>query len=169
MDKRSQAQRFTEMCAPYASMVYRHCLLMLKNPAEAEDAAQESMLKAFRALGNYRGEGVAGWLHRIAHNTCLDILKSARNQRESLLPEDAPELPDESPTPEEVYQQRAEKERLWTAVRQLPLEQQTILSLYYGESMKLPQIAQALGLPEGTVKSRMSRAKTNLSKILSKE
>ena len=168
MDERSRAQKFTDMCAPYAPMVYRHCLLMLKRPEEAEDAAQDAMLKAFRSLDKYRGEGVARWLYRIAHNTCLDVLKSARHQREGLLPEDAPETPDDSPTPEEIYQQSSAKEQLWAAVSTLPEEQQAVLALYYGENMDYAEIAQALQLPQGTVKSRLNRAKDGLRKILQK-
>ena len=57
-----KAQRFSEECGPYAGMVYRHCLHMLSRPEEAEDAAQESMLRAFRAYDGYRGEGKEGGL-----------------------------------------------------------------------------------------------------------
>ena len=81
---RPTAEAFERLCAPYSGMVYRHCLHMLGNPHEAEDAAQESMLRAFRAFDAFRGDAVASWLFRIAHNTCLDILKSARVRRESL-------------------------------------------------------------------------------------
>ena len=69
---RPTAEAFERLCAPYSGMVYRHCLHMLGNPHEAEDAAQESMLRAFRAFDAFRGDAVASWLFRIAHNTCLD-------------------------------------------------------------------------------------------------
>ena len=72
---RPTAEAFERLCAPYSGMVYRHCLHMLGNPHEAEDAAQESMLRAFRAFDGFRGDAVASWLFRIAHNTCLDILE----------------------------------------------------------------------------------------------
>ena len=75
---------FEQRCGPYASMVYRHCLHMLRNEQEAQDAAQESMLRAYRAYPSFRGKGVAKWLYAIAHNTCLDVLKSARYRREQL-------------------------------------------------------------------------------------
>ena len=97
-----KAQRFSEECGPYAGMVYRHCLHMLSRPEEAEDAAQESMLRAFRAYDGYRGEGTATWLYRIAHNTCLDILRSARWKRETLPYDGLPETVEPSPTPEDV-------------------------------------------------------------------
>ena len=64
---RPTAEAFERLCAPYSGMVYRHCLHMLGNPHEAEDAAQESMLRAFRAFDAFRGDAVASWLFRIAH------------------------------------------------------------------------------------------------------
>ena len=162
------ARRFEEMCAPYAPMVYRHCLHMLRHPQEAEDAAQESMLRAFRAFGAFHGSGVASWLFRIAHNTCLDVLKSARYQRESVTLDGSEyDLQDDAPTPETAYVRRAEEDALWQAVLRLPQEQQALLNLFYGEGMEYEAIAHATGLRMGTVKSRLSRAKEQLRKILS--
>lgn len=162
-------QDFEQRCAPYAGMVYRHCLHMLRNVHEAEDAAQESMLRAFRAYPSFRGKGVASWMYAIAHNTCLDVLKSARYRREHLTL-DQPDAPFDAvsgaPTPEEAYVQSAENERLWQLILELPQEQQTMLSLYYGEQMTYEQIALATGTQCGTVKSRLNRAKNALAKKL---
>ena len=166
---RRQTDDFEQRCAPYAGMVYRHCLHMLKNVHEAEDAAQESMLRAFRAYSSFRGKGVASWLYAIAHNTCLDILKSARYRREMLTlddPENEFEHKADTLAPDERYVQSAEDERLWQLVMTLPQDQQTILSLFYGEGMTYEQIAQATGARIGTVKSRLNRAKENLGKKL---
>ena len=158
---------FEQKCAPYAGMVYRHCLHMLKNVHEAEDAAQESMLRAFRAYPSFRGKGVASWLFAIAHNTCLDILRSARWRRESLTLDDA-EKPfqqaDGAPDPEAAYVNRAEDDRLWELISTLKPEQQTMLALYYGENMSYEDIARATGTRVGTVKSRLNRAKEQLAK-----
>ncbi len=167
--RRPTASDFEVRCAPYAPMVYRHCLHMLKNVHEAEDAAQESMLRAFRAYPSFRGKGVASWLYAIAHNTCLDILKSARYRREMMTlddPENDFQQADQSPAPDEAYVKKAEDEQLWQLVMTLPQEQQTMLSLYYGENMSYEDIAKATGVRVGTVKSRLSRAKENLMKKL---
>ena len=160
---------FEQRCAPYAGMVYRHCLHMLKNVHEAEDAAQESMLRAFRAYPAFRGKGVASWLYAIAHNTCLDVLKSARYRREMAVlddPETTIQQTDSAPNPEAAYLEKAENDRLWQMVMALSQEQQTILSLYYGEQMTYEQIAAATDMRIGTVKSRLSRAKEALAKKL---
>ena len=162
-------QDFEQRCAPYAGMVYRHCLHMLKNVHEAEDAAQESMLRAFRAYPSFRGKGVASWLYAIAHNTCLDVLKSARYCREMTTlddPENDFQQTDDAPTPEAAYVKKAEDERLWQMVMELPEDQQTILSLFYGENMSYEAIAQATGIRTGTVKSRLSRARESLGRKL---
>ena len=164
------AEKFERVCAPYSGMVYRHCLHMLHNPHDAEDAAQEAMLRAFRAFGRFHGAGVATWLYRIAHNTCLDVLKSARVKRESVTLDawrDAGgDVPDASPTPEQAYEADAQTQALWQAVLSLPEQQQTLLSLFYGEGLSYEQIASATGLRDGTVKSRLSRAKDALRKRL---
>ncbi len=170
--KRRTAQEFEVQCAPYAPMVYRHCLHMLKNVHEAEDAAQETMLRAYRAFASFRGKGTASWLYAIAHNTCLDILKSARYRRETATlddPESDFQISDASPAPDEAYVRKAEDEALWNLVMQLPQEQQTILSLFYGENMSYEDIARATGTRIGTVKSRLSRAKENLAKKLEQQ
>lgn len=166
---RRSADDFEQRCAPYAGMVYRHCLHMLQNVHEAEDAAQESMLRAFRAYPSFRGKGVASWLYAIAHHTCLDVLKSARYRREQITiddPQSTFQQADPSLTPEEAYVLKEENERLWQLVTTLSEEQQTIFSLYYGEQMTYEQIAQATGMRTGTVKSRLSRAKEALARKL---
>lgn len=157
---------FEQACAPYSGMVYRHCLHMLKNPQEAEDAAQDCMLRALRSYGSFRGSGVATWLFRIAHNTCLDILKSARYQRECAVldSETFGERADPSATPEESYLRSAEAQRLREAILTLPQEQQALLTLFYGENMRYEEMAAATGLRVGTIKSRLSRAKEALRK-----
>ena len=164
------AREFEALCAPYSAMVYRHCLMMLRHPQEAEDAAQETMLRAFRAFSRKSGKGMAAWLFTIAHNTCLDVQKSARDRRESATLEqwrDAHGDPeDPALTPEAAYVRSAEDERLWRAVETLSPQQQLLITLYYGENLSYEQIAQAANLRPGTVKSGLSRAKDALRQKL---
>ena len=163
------AEAFERRCGPYAPMVYRHCLHMLRHPQEAEDAAQESMLRAFRAFDTLTGDGVATWLFRIAHNTCLDILKSARMRHRQPMPEGWEETADPAPTPDEQYARKAAKEALWQAVARLKPEQQLLLELYYGQQMNYSDMAAATGIAEGTLKSRLSRAREALKSLLQAE
>lgn len=167
----SLAERFEAACAPYSGMVYRHCLQMLHHREEAEDAAQEAMLRAFRAFEKHRGDRVASWLYTIAHNVCLDVLKSARMRKEtaSLNDENAPDVPDGASTPEQQHFAKQEKQALWRLIQTLPQNQQVLLQLYYGEGLDYEQLAQATGVSLGTVKSRLNRAKQQLRTLLADE
>ena len=162
---------FESVCAPYSAMVYRHCFQMLKTREEAEDAAQETMIRAFRAFSRYRGKGVATWLFQIAHNICLDVLKSSRMKhgRYTETIDETTTIKDKELNPEERYVKSSEAERLSQAVQTLSIEEQTLLSLYYSQGLSYSELSEALGLNEGTVKSRLNRAKGKLRKRLSKD
>ena len=162
---------FAELCAPFSPMVYRHCLQMLGQEADAQDAAQEAMVRAYRAMPRFLGQsGIATWLYRIAHNTCLDILKRPQRKRESASMEQLreagfePQAPGD--TPESAYERKAEAQRLASAIAKLPRDQQTLLNLRYGENYSYEELARATGLREGTVKSKLSRAKSRLQGLL---
>ncbi len=163
---------FEALCEPYVGMVYRHCLHMLGRPADAEDAAQETLLRAFRAMPRFMGQsGVSTWLFRIAHNTCLDALKRPARKAESasmerLREEEGFEPPAREEGPEARYVRGAEEERLWRAVETLPEEQRALINLRYGDNLSYEELARMTGLREGTVKSKLSRAKARLKELL---
>ena len=172
--RKGSAAAFEALAAPLEGLVYKLCLGMLHSPADAQDAAQEALLRAYRAMPRFRAESsFATWLYRIARNVCVDQLKSARvrNERSSLeaLGEAGFEPPDDAPAPDARYERAARQEALRAAIRALPDEQQTLLALRYGEGYSYEQLAEALRLPEGTVKSRLNRAKDRLRALLPKE
>ena len=161
------ADAFIALCAPLEGMVYRHCLQMLKNPTDAQDAAQETMLRAFRSFSAFEQRSEFGtWLYRIAHNVCLDALKRAHRRYESTsldtLRQSGFEPSGHNDSPEDAYVQKSEQERLQEAVLTLPEQKQALLSLRYGDGMSYLQIASAMGMPLGTVKSALNRAKEDL-------
>jgi RNA polymerase sigma-70 factor, ECF subfamily len=165
--RRGNADAFITLCGPYEGMVYRHCLQMLKNQADAQDAAQEAMLKAYRAFASFEERSeLATWLFKIAHNSCLDMLKRAYRQREGAslngMQEQGYDPPADGASPEDAYVQDSERSALREAVSTLPLRQQALLSLRYGDGMSYAQIAKAMNLALGTVKSALSRAKEDL-------
>lgn len=169
--RQGDAGAFEALCAPYAGMVYRHCLQMLGRPADAEDAAQETLLRAYRAIPRFVGNhGVASWLFRIAHNTCLDVLKRPMRKAESAsmeqLRQEGFEPAAKEAGPEEEYLRKADAQHLWAAVKQLPQDQQMLLTLRYGNQMRYDELARATGLKEGTVKSKLNRAKERLRGLL---
>jgi len=169
--RQGDADAFTALCAPLENMVYRHCLQMLRNPMDAQDATQEAMLRAYRSFPMFQGmSGVATWLFRIAHNVCLDFLKRPQAKRESAsleaLQQAGFDREDPNPNPEDRYLTQSERERLQSAIARLPDEQKALLSLRYGEGLSYDTLAQTLGLNPGTVKSKLNRAKERLRQLL---
>jgi RNA polymerase sigma-70 factor (ECF subfamily) len=165
--QRGDADAFIKLCAPLEGMVYRHCLQMLKNPADAQDAAQEAMLKAFRSIAAFEARSeLATWLFRIAHNTSLDFLKKTFRQREGTsldsLRDQGFDPPSDGQTPEDQYLRDSEQTMLRGAVSTLAPRQQALLSLRYGDGLSYEQIADTMNLTLGTVKSALNRAKEEL-------
>ena len=157
---RRTADAFEQLCAPYSAMVYRHCLHMLGNPHEAEDAAQETFLKAYRAMDDFRGEcDEKTWLMRIAINTCRDMRRSRwlRHVDRRVTPEMLPEA-------SAPFEERDEE--LTLAVMRLPPKQREAVLLRYYQRMSLAQAAQAMGVTVSTVSRQLGRALRSLRGIL---
>ena len=138
----------------YGDGVLRVCLLYLKDYALAEDAVQETYLRAYRSYSRFEGRSSEKtWLTAIAINVCRNMLRSPWRKRtvgeEALqyLRSDDPELPD--PT-------------VSRAVMKLPKDQREAVILHYVQGMKIREIAQMLGIPLQTVSSRLSRARQKL-------
>ena len=147
---------------------------MTGNPEDAADMTQESFLKAWRSLEGFHFESAfSTWLYRLASNTCLDFLRSVKRRKQfSLTMEDADgetqllDLPDPAPTPEASLLSAEESALLGAAMRQLDPEQQRILTLSVVNDLSYTEIAAVLDIKEGTVKSRLARARENLRKKL---
>lgn len=168
---------FGELVERNQGPVYRLLLRMLRNPAEAEDVAQDVFVSAFKALETFRGEAaLSTWLYRIAQNHGKNRLKYlARRQREQARP---PLTRDEGTpghsahAPSEVRPDRTalahEAERhLGQALTLLDDDQRELLELRDVEQLSYDEIVQLTGLPLGTVKSRLHRARLALAQKFS--
>ena len=146
--------------------VYRLALRILKNEADAEDAAQEAFLKAYTSLADFRGDSrFSVWLYRLTNNICIDMLrKSKRAVIVSLQTEDDDgeeteiAIPDERYSPERLAERAADR----TALAALPDDCREILALRESAGLSYDEIAAALSLEVGTVKSRLNRARKKL-------
>lgn len=166
------AEAFEQLVVKYQTPIYRLCLRMTGNPEDSADLTQESFLKAWRALDTFRfGSGFSTWLFRLASNTCLDHLRAQK--RRPVLPltlenNDGEEMtldpPDSAPTPEEALLASEEHERLNKALAQLDPQQRHILTLRVVNDLSYTEIADILEIKEGTVKSRIARARDALRK-----
>ena len=166
--KRDTAE-FERLAAEQERAVYAVCFHMTGSREEAQDCAQETMLRAFRAFDSFRGQAAfSTWILRIAMNVCTDLLRKRRNvvSLDSLREEQGFDPPDAAPT---VYAQLEEKERrrlLKEGLSQLPEDLRQMIVLRDIQGRSYDEIAEILTIPVGTVKSRVSRAREKLSRIL---
>ena len=168
------AEAFEQLVLQYQNPIYNLCLRITGNPEDAADMTQESFLKAWRNLESFHFEAAfSTWLYRLASNTCLDFLRRAKRRRElSLTVEDESgesqllDLPDPAPTPEASLLTNEENARLGAAMEQLDPEQRRILTLRVVNDLSYTEIAAVLNIKEGTVKSRLARARESLRKKL---
>ena len=166
-------EAFEQLMQPLEQLVWRICWHYTGNRENAEDCGQETMIRIWRSLDSYRGEcALESWVYRIAANCCMDFLrKKKRDKSVSVEPmrEQGFDPADPSPGTEEQAVAADEQRRLREAVAQLPEEQREALILTQLEKIPYEETAKALGVSEGTVKSRVNRAKARLKEILSEE
>lgn len=159
---RSRAEQFERMAAEYERPIYLLCLRMMGNREDAQDCAQEALLRAFRAFDRFRDDASPKtWLYRIAYNTCIDELRRWRGVVSlDTLREGGFDVPDGAA--ERAYEQLEQRERyelVKQAVDQLPEDQRAALVLRDFQQLSYEEIAAALQQPEGTIKSRINRAR----------
>lgn len=146
-----------ELVNAYGDMIYRICLVSLRNHADAEDATQEVFLKYFTRAPDFDSEErEKSWLITVAVNQCKNMVRSHR-----LVPTD-PELlhpPDNSPKTNDVFD----------ALMQLPEKYRIVLTLRYVHGYKTDEIAGIIKKPSSTVKMRISKGKKLLADIYRKE
>ena len=153
-------QGFDELMT-YNRTVFRICLGYAKDPREAEDLAQDTYLKAYLKLGTLKNpncrEIKKQWLFKIAKNTCLDHLK--KQSRQLLFQSKPQNDPIEHNTPETLSIQDQELSRLKIIIQKLPKKQQEVFILKEYGQLSYREIAVSLGIKEGTVMSRLNRAR----------
>ena len=144
----------------YGGLVFGIALRIVGDAATAEEVTQDVFLRAWRNAASYSGEkgSVATWLGRIARNRALDALRSAKS-RGALARDDWSELEDDRAlAPEDAMDIESRAAEVRAAVSKLPEAQRVALSLAFFRGMSHSQIAAELGLPLGTVKSRIRDA-----------
>lgn len=168
-------ERFGDLVARYHARIYNMAYRMLHSREEAEDITQETFLNVFRALDAFKGERFSPWVYKIASNLCLDYLRRRRPVMVSL---DAPigpdgdmsrEIADETALPEEAALAGALGLDVQKAIDGLPPKYRTVVVLRHIEDLSYEEIAEVLGLPLGTVKTRLFRAREILRVSLSEK
>lgn len=147
-------ESFFALYKPEQNRLYRTAWAILGNEADAGDALQEATIRAFRAFGQLKGGAAAfpAWIRRILVNTCTQILR----KRMRVIPVERPEELQEEPVAPEVEIPLGSE--VWEAVRSLDERYRAVVVLRFLNDMQLEDIATALDIPLGTVKSRLHTA-----------
>jgi len=169
--KRGDKSAFEEIVLRYQDRIYNLCIYMLGNIHEAEDVAQDTFIKAYQNLNKFKpASSFYTWLYRIAVNTCIDykrkpllesLFKSSKEGDEFVV-----DHPADSPSPERLYGSKEIGNAIQLALGRLSEKLRTGIVLKEIEGFSYEEIAEVLGVSIGTVKSRISRAREELKKLL---
>lgn len=167
--KRGDMEAFRILIERHEKGIYNLAYRMLKNVQDAKDAAQEIFLKVFASLRGFRGESsFTTWLYRIATNECINRLRRPRflsldelkrEYEDERNPIEPPQLIDTSPLPEELAERREIQQLVHKAMDELPDHYRLVVTLRHLQGLSYNEMAAALDLPVGTVKTYLFRAK----------
>jgi RNA polymerase sigma factor (sigma-70 family) len=158
--RRGDHEAYGELVHAYQAIAFRTAFLIAGGASEAEDAAQEGFVKAWRALGRFRaGAPFKPWLLRIVANEAHNRRRSAGRRAHLAFRAAAAEPSgDAAPSPEALVLDAERRDALLAAVNDLPDDQRVVVALRYFAGLTEEEVAETLAVPQGTVKSRTSRA-----------
>ncbi len=154
--------------------VYNLALKMLGNPEDASDVSQETFLRAYRSLGSFQGDSrFSVWLYRMTSNVCIDFLRKRKRRAEVSMTvvndedeESELEIPDERFSPEQTLDRQERVRAVREGLQKLPEEYRRILTMREIGGLSYEELAEALDLELGTVKSKLFRARKKLCEVL---
>jgi len=179
--KRSQegdVAAFEQLIKHHQVIAYNIAFRVLGNQEDAQDATQEALIKVFKNITKFKAQSqFSTWLYRIVVNTCRDYARKNRkvvtlstdsqiNTEEGQLQR---EFPDESMSPELLYEKKELSERIQLAISTLPEQNRTVVVLRDIQGLSYEVIASILDIPVGTVKSRINRGRDMLKQYLLKD
>ena len=175
MASKGNLDAFNQLVLMYEDLTYNHAYGLLQDPDLADDATQDSFLRAFQHITDFRGGSFRAWILKIVTNSAYDMLRrSKRHPTQSLYPED--EYGDEVESPvwladsttsvQETVEQREFSKDLYQLIDELPVVYRTVLILVDLYKLDYAEVAEALKIPIGTVKSRLARARLKMSEKL---
>ena len=154
----------------YQSRVYNLAARIIGDRTAAEDISQETFISAHRAIGGFRGGSLRAWLLRIASNLSYDFIRASRRQPEQSLDESMLNpgfaVPSREPSPEQMAERGELSAEIQRAILSVPMDQRTVLVLVDVQGLSYEEAAEASGVSLGTVKSRLSRARSRVQEIL---
>lgn len=155
-----------DLYAQYGQRLYAYALRLTDDPATAEDVTQNTLVTAWRTAHTFRAEGrLIAWLLGIVHHTAMKAIRNRANYLDDVAEESFRE---DQPSPEEQAQVKDERRWVRQGMQSLSPEHRAVLELIFYQELTLNEVAQVLNIPVGTVKSRLSYARTHLRGVLAR-
>lgn len=173
--KKDDIQAFESLVEAYQKKVFNIALRMVGNYDDAGDMAQEVFIRIFKSIGNFKGQSLfSTWVYRITANVCMDELRKRKNKKvlsidEEIRLEDGGmkrEIEDGRPAPDVAVERNELRKAVDEAIKSLPQDHKIVIILRDIQGFSYEEMTGILKCPEGTVKSRISRARQALKEIL---
>jgi RNA polymerase sigma-70 factor (ECF subfamily) len=165
--RRGNLRDFSLLVDRYQDRAFTLAARVLGDPASAEEAVQDAFLKAYRGIATFRGDAAFGtWFYRIVYNCCLTRARRRTPERTSLDDEDAAEPVSEDPGADQRLEEQETAALVNEILGELPAPWRAVVTLFYIEELKYEQIAEILGIPLGTVKTHLFRARARMKKLI---
>ena len=165
---KGDANAFETLMSAYEKKIYALCLRMMDNPHDGEDAAQEAMLRVWRTLGQYRFESAfSTWVYRVTASCCMDAIRKRQRHEQPSLEEMGEasgfDPADDSETPQEQTERKETRSAIQQAIAAVPEGMREVFLLRDVHGLSVEETAQALQIAQGTVKSRLARAREKIA------
>jgi len=175
LSAKGNVEAFETLIKTHQKKVYNIALRMTKDPEDAQELAQDALVRAFTAIKKFRGESsFSTWLYRITINVCTDFLRKRNKAVVVSLEQGAAgnengspvQIPEKNPGPDELAEKNQLKEMVKQAMDMLSAEHRQVLILRDLMDLTYKDIARTLNVNEGTIKSRINRARDALKHII---
>ena len=169
---------FEALIQPYQKKAFNIAYRMLGNVEDASDVTQEALIKIYKSLDKYQGKSsFSTWVYSIVNNTCIDFIRKHKKSNVIYLDQEIQgkdgsfkmEISDEMNTPEYLFEKQETQKMVQDAINQLNVDHREIIVLRDINGFSYQEIAGMLNCSEGTVKSRINRARGHLKLLLEKK
>jgi len=170
IDRRAETESFEMLAMPMFASLYNFAHWLTHNREEAEDLVQEAYLKALKGFASFQqGTNFRAWMYRIVRNTFLTSRSGLKVKMTMPLDREEDAVAPPSDTPEAVLLARAAQQIIQSALERLPVHFREVILLCDVEEMSYQEIAEIIGIPIGTVMSRLSRARKSMRELLAEK
>lgn len=159
-------EAFAHLIERYQSRIFHTTYRMLRNREDAEEAAQDTFVRAFRGLAKFRAEATfSTWLYRICYNVCLNYLEKRRNAKPRAPEAELAHLTDPG-SPDHILADRERQALVEEALEDLPAHFRSVVILYHTQQLSYQEIAEVLRLPLNTIKTHLFRGRALLRRLI---